>query len=108
SETNQGFEYYKGKEISFLLKSKQALKDPKSVVTKENLEDAFADLPINNNVRLNLSNSSKILYSGSSSIESFYAPDYKAWVNKLQDFIDWQIVPYGWSGQGANSIATKF
>lgn len=108
SKTNEGYKPYKDIETSYILKEQQILNSPKSVVTKENLDDAFADLPINNNIRLNISNSDKILYTGSSSIESFYAPDYKAWVNKLQDFLDWQIVPYGWSGQGANSIATKF
>lgn len=56
---------------------------------------------------LTIETADKILYTGSSSIESFYAPDFKAWVNKLQDFIDYMLVPYGWSGNGVNEIAAK-
>src|SRR5690606_13298453 len=56
---------------------------------------------------INLKNSDKILYTGSSSIESYYAPDRKSWVNKLADFLDIILVPYGFSGKGADSIAGK-
>jgi len=55
--------------------------------------------------RVTLENSDKILYTGSSSIESFYSPTGKSWLMRAQDFVDWVLVPYGWSGQGSQELA---
>lgn len=108
SVKDEGFKPYKGQETSFVLKEPQVLSDPKSVVTKENLDYEFSKLDLNSVVRITLGNSDKIMWSGSSSIENFYTPDGKSFVIKLQDHVDIQIVPYGFSGQGSNSIAMKF
>lgn len=109
STINEGFKEYSGDdEFIFETEKKQNAKTPNSVITLEVLENELANLDISKNIKINVSNSDKILFVGSSSVESYYSPNYKAWVNKLQDFLDWQIVPYGWGGQDGNSIATKF
>lgn len=108
ADKDNGFIPFKGYEKSFQLKSPQIILDPKSVVTQENLEKAFEGMETGYKIIITLKNSDKVLWSGSSSIEVFYSPTMKAWLNKLQDYLDIQIVPYGFSGHGANEIALKF
>lgn len=84
------------------------LNTPDSVVTRAAMEAYLADSGSAAATIITLKNSDKVLYTGSSSIESYYSPDRKSFVNKLQDFLDIAIVPYGWSGEGADDIANRF
>lgn len=101
SKTSKEFTEY-NELPSFVLKQKQNGAFPETIVTLDVLE-SFKQ----NQVIFNLKDTDKILWTGSSSVESYYSPDKKSFVNKLQDFIDIMIVPYGWTGQNALSIAEK-
>lgn len=91
------------------LKVIELLDDPDIKQSSPNSIARMKDIPspasLTGGKKVTLANSDKILQSGSSSIESFYTPIGKSWLMRAQDFTDWVLVPYGWSGNSAQSIA---